>query len=432
MKLLLLLLIISGLIYSCKKDLSVKDDYLSIVTSQLKDSLPDKIFGSLDMEKSSLVRIGKDSFFVLRIPFQFQYADADFLLLQTTTQGKITLGRIIALTGISDGNADGTIITRSLDGQELVRSVIEGGYVQSYHPKLSQKADGTSSMADPYKELPEVIIVSTIRNNTQTATAWISLTGFLSNTGGAGGYYSPYNPGSSGGSGGGGGSYPAGVTPGTVIKVDFEKLEELNTIDVNQYVRCFDNLPDAGATCSVEIFSDIPVDSDPQKLFDWENESPGHTFIQIKKQNGGQTVQQNIGFYPATNWKSIITPAPVAGKFADNAGHEFNASIKMNVNPAQLREILVQIQYLARFIRYDIDEYNCTDFALQVFNTTRLSKLVIPKYDIPGGENPYGTNTPQGLYQQLKSMKDNKHPEAGGITVGIVKGWVGTSKGPCK
>jgi hypothetical protein len=122
----------------------------------------------------------------------------------------------------------------------------------------------------------------------------------------------------------------------------------------------------------------------------------------------------------------------VNGKFCDNGGHELNASLKMIVSAENFKSILTEILYLCRFVKYDIDEYNCTDFALDVFNKVRPNKLVIPLYDIPGGMAAAGTRTPQGLYNQLKHMKQSNHPEASNIIIPGYKGWVADSKGPCK
>ncbi|HWJ30059.1 MAG TPA: hypothetical protein VNS32_26210, partial [Flavisolibacter sp.] len=76
-------------------------------------------------------------------------------------------------------------------------------------------------------------------------------------------------------------------------------------------------------------------------------------------------------------------------------------------------------------------EYNCTDFALDVFNASRVNKLEIPLYDIPGGITAAGSRTPNGLYIKLGEMMANHDPEANNITYGIIKGWTGSSKGPC-
>ena len=52
-------------------------------------------------------------------------------------------------------------------------------------------------------------------------------------------------------------------------------------------------------------------------------------------------------------------------------------------------------------------------------------------YEIPGGMTAGGTRTPQGLYNQLKSMKQSGSPEAANIMVSKSKFWTSKSTGPC-
>lgn len=89
------------------------------------------------------------------------------------------------------------------------------------------------------------------------------------------------------------------------------------------------------------------------------------------------------------------------------------------------------MEYLSKFVRYDIDDYNCTDFALEVFNSVRSSALDIQKMDIPGAMAPQGSNTPQGLYLTLQQMKQASGPEANNIWVSQYQGSAGSSSGPC-
>jgi hypothetical protein len=429
------------LIVACQKQGSESSpgDFLPFVKRQLRERMLPDDFARLDFTRAVLMKM--DSVRLLRIGMLCATDGQAFVLLQIDHAGTVTQGRQVEVTGLPSDQLQGNILIRSLSGEELVRSSIADGFIKGLHPTRGSKPTLPYSQEDPYREMPEVIIVCSYVNNQPSFSPWISLTGMFgygsgggSNGGAPGSYYGPYSPSSgNGGYGGGsGGGTAEGMDEGEVIFVEYESQTASPAININEYLKCFDAIPDAGAVCSIEILTDIPVDNDPSKLFDWKNETPGHTFLQIKKQNGSATVQQNIGFYPSTNWKTIVTPAPVAGKFVDNEKHEFNASLKMNLTAAQLKEVIIKIQSLSRFIRYDIDEYNCTDFALEVFNATRVDKLEIPKYDIPNGVAPFGTSTPQGLYKKLEEMKANHHTESNNITTGILKGWVGISKGACK
>lgn len=448
-----LFIALAALIFaSCKKEStnhSFKNEFPSKIKAVLKDSLAHADFASLDYSRAVATRIEDQKIVLIRIPFGSKNISEDFVLVQTDENWTVEKGRIIHIEGKAVQSGDGQrpkyhfngdIRITALNRKPLTESSIEKGYIVS-RSNSEPLMTAPPSMEDPYITLPEVIVVSSYSSGGGgiSYSTWISLTSFMGNSGGGGGgYYTSSDPSYSGG-GGGGGSYSGGsggTGGGTVatqptISVDYETVEDKSPIDLQKFINCFSAVPDAGAQCTIEIFTDIPVDSDPKKFFNWDNQSPGHTFIQIKKSNGSNSVMQNIGFYPNKNWKTILSPTAIDGKFVNNGQHEFNASIKMSVSPANFQSMLNYIYYLSRYVKYDIDDYNCTDWALQVFNLTRSDKLVIPKYKIPGGATPAGTNTPQGLYQKLTEMKNSNHVDSKNITTGIVKGWVANSKGPC-
>ncbi|MGZ3953733.1 MAG: hypothetical protein ACXVLT_03945, partial [Flavisolibacter sp.] len=308
--------------------------------------------------------------------------------------------------------------------------------IEALHPKAN-----TRNQVMMVPELPDIIVVSNVSSEISYSD-WMLLqscfydSGGLSvgqgagGTGGAGGYYYPILGGE------GSVSYGTPISQGNqdpIISVDVEKGVDAPAIDIQRYMGCFGSIPDEGSTSTIEILTEIPVDGDPSKFFNWQSGSPGHTFLKLKKQNGSQSVQQIFGWYPSVGWSIIPTPAPVQGKFVDNAYHEFNASYTVNLTPVQLRNAINEVLYLSRFIKYDIDEYNCTDFALDVFNyvMSPQNQLTIQKYDIPGGESPTGTNTPNGLYLKLQQMREAGAPGASNIEMPGIKGWVGPSNGPC-
>ncbi len=442
-------LIIFIFFFSCKKDQVnsfSKNEYVANIQEMLEDRMNTSEYSAVDFSRILQSPV-KDSFFV-RIPYIGKKMEDEFVLLHTDREGNISKGRIISIRRILDNNKihvfNGTIKIRSLDGSILTESKIVKGFITSFHePKVLTRE---TLMANPYVELPEVVVVGYRSDGGNISfSSWMSFLGMFGETGGSGGsggsggYYGSFygtDFGSDGGGESGGGSEHftgGGASEEKPIVIDFEYHQYKPGIDLQKYLNCFNSIADAGATCTIEIFSDIPVDNDPNKLFNFDTESPGHVFLQVKKSNASQSVVQNIGFYPETNWKTMLTPAPVKGKFVDNGQHEFNASLKMTITSTQLRTALTHMQYLANFVRYDIDEYNCTDLALEVFNYVRhpSNKIAIPKYDIPGGMASAGTSTPQGLYNKLKSMKQSGNSEASNISIPGYKGWVSNSRGAC-
>lgn len=439
------LFIMLGLV-ACRKERTPEaGSSLHFVRTALKDSMDGEAYRELDFTRAVLSRVDSMQLYFLRVPFRGEKLSQHFVLVQITGEGRYIRGRQVRVSRWEEGGRrafNGVISIQELNGRPPEVFTVVDGYMK--RQRANPFITGTASLQpDPYKVLPEVIVVAT-RNADEglSYSDWISLQSLFGDEGSGGSaYYGSMDGASAGSSGtyyGGGGNvdpYGSGgegmASQEHMILVDIERQDQLPAIDIEKYMRCFSTIPDEGSVCSIEIFADIPVDTDPNKIFDFNSGSPGHTFIQIKKANGDKSAIQNIGFYPKLGWKPIATNAPIDGKLVDNGEHEFNASLKMMLSPQNFNSTLNEILYLAKFIKYDIDNYNCTDFALDVFNKTRREKLDIPLIHIPGNYPSVGTRTPQGLYLKLRQLKDSGHPETQNITIGIKKGWVAKSTGPC-
>jgi hypothetical protein len=421
-----------ALIYAgCKKDVTVAP--VDRIKLQLRSQVDPSVFDALNFD--SLFITGDSARNIVSIGFGGEALAEHFVLLVTDQSFTIRSGRIVEMrTTLSASNSiEGRINMTGLDGRVILDNVIiHNGYLQRHALGISLR--DMIVPGDAGSALPLVVLVSSYSNNVMQWTTYYSMLG-MTGSGAPNTYYAP-NPST--------GVYygnesrnhkdPNGGGPSTlkstVINIDFEAAQAKAAIDIEKYVKCFSNVPDAGAICSIEIFTDIPVDAHPEDFFDWRTGSPGHTFLRIQKTNGSNSVVQFLGFYPVSGWKTFATPAPISGKFVDNGLHEFNASFKMNLTAAQLQSVLLEL-IRHKNDKYDIDEYNCTDWALEIFNYQRTSKVTIPKYNLPGAQAPLGSNTPQGLYNQLKTMKAAGGTEAINISIPGVKGYVAYGTGPC-
>ena len=438
-----LILLSSLLVFlGCQKSINEQAQFdIPSAEAYLKKNMSSSTFRKLDFANAVIIPFKEDSLHLVKVPFT---NDAmHFAVVRIEANDICTSGKVIKLTGsVNEQRAvfNGNIRRWSLDETLELDSDIENGVIRKFHPPAEPVATRSLKpdvVPDPYTTLPEVVVVAYISGGSGISYAtWVSLLSLMGSGTGAGGagsyggnatggYYSNISDGYSGGGGG------SGTKTEPPIWVDAETANQNPSIDVSKYLSCFNNIPDNGASCSIELFTDIPVDTDPTVGFNWSTGFPGHVFLNIKKSNGNQSVSQNIGFYPVSAWKTTLTTAPIAGKFVDNSKHGFNASIKMDLSPAQLRIALEKMEYLSKFVKYDIDDYNCTDFALEVFNSARSSALNIQKMDIPGAMAPQGSNTPQGLYLTLQQMKQAGSPEASNIWVSQYQGLAGNSSGPC-
>lgn len=205
---------------------------------------------------------------------------------------------------------------------------------------------------------------------------------------------------------GGGTVYSSSMTGyPPVIVIDKDLYYEMNSVvDILKMIDCFNSIPDQGAVCSIELMADLPVNDHPTYLTDRRKTYAGHCFLQLRKSNQGKSIIQNIGLYPKSSLKSIATTAPIPGRFINDAWHAYNASIKISLNFVQLSTILQEIKRIgAAGPRYDIDDFNCTDFALKILNLIRPTDPLVPQtYQLPGGPaTTKGTNLPQGVYREL-------------------------------
>jgi hypothetical protein len=427
--------------------------YLSAVKDHLKSTIDKSVYNSLDFSQSLVSQ--EDTAWYLRIGFQNRLMQNKFLLISTDVLGNINTSRIIELQR-DPANLEifnGRILVSNLDGQLLSDNTIVNGFVRN--DRIRQPGNtAENAMANmflvpaaPVEELPEVIVIGyTDGGGGLSFGDYIYLSGLIGS--GSGGSAGVGSGGSSGGSSGG--NYSGGVSsPVTIIRpaagsgiytpvtrsttsrpvsVTIENSYSKPGISVPSFLKCFSNVPDAGASYAITILVDLPVNNNPTQFFDPYTGATGHTFLQLTKTSGSQSVTQFMGFTAANALSAITSSGPVSGKVVDNADHKFNASLRVPVNAAEFTSALNKMQSQAS-AKYDIVNYNCVDFALGVINSARGNyPLIINKYPLPNEPTPM--STPEALYNLIQSMARPGGPEAGNTSIGSV--WsAGVSHGAC-
>lgn len=236
---------------------------------------------------------------------------------------------------------------------------------------------------------------------------------------------------------GGGTTYTSTVTgfPQNVIFDDDLNYEENTIVDIERMISCFNAVPDQGADCSITIYSDLPVNERPDYLVNYKQRYAGHCFLRLRKSNQGKTVTQNIGFYPNISIKSMATTIPITGRFVNDQIHGYNASFEMKINFIQLSMVLQEIRKCqVKRVKYDVDGYNCADFALQMFNLVRPNDPLSPqKYQLPDAPyNPLGTNLPHGVYRELTTRKKKNAIDRPQITISTSNLYSDLSSSACR
>jgi len=408
------------LLFACKKqDSFIKtNEYVAIVQAHLRDSLSAQDFASLDFSAGVVSSIDSLHIRVLRVPRYGQPVTTDFFVVKTDEAGHIYSGRFvkIAKDTVQRNSFTGAVIYRYMKGVQKVTRLTGGHIVK---PPAGTVA---SLMAEEPEmdggELPPVVVTASYGSGGISYADWYNLLEMAGDDGYTyTGYYSP-----SGGGGGGGGSSSA-----PTMQVDFEAPENKDAIDVSKYIKCFGTTQNASADYTFTIAVDLPVDNDPSKIFNWSDASPGHTFIEFYKNGDGGLVQQYVGFYPNSSWKTVVGPDNIASKIADDAGHEYQAKYTISVSASQFQNALRAAQNYSAY-QYNVADFNCADFALKVF-TAAGGNLSVPQFQIPGFPSADGSNTPEGVYDAIAGLvlAGNTHAVANGQ-----KQWVGDSHGPCE
>lgn len=209
-----------------------------------------------------------------------------------------------------------------------------------------------------------------------------------------------------------------------------QEVSSPRSIDINSYLNRFDTIPDSISKCTVSIMVDLPSDDNYRQFFHAGKGPIGHVFISLAKACPNVTIIQYIGFYPQNPLRGLVSNVPVPPKFEDNQYHGYNASLTMKVRPESFRVAIQNIRELASYAKYSINNYNCTDFSLQVINAVRgVKPLIIPKLDTSPPSNLNTWNTPEGLYQLLENMKHTDISESNCIIISNSKIYAGPSSG---
>lgn len=164
----------------------------------------------------------------------------------------------------------------------------------------------------------------------------------------------------------------------------------------------------------MKILVDVPNDSNPAQAVDLSSANGGHTFLNLTKTNGTNSVTKSFGFYPedATGTGLLsISMGNVGSSIHDNGASPYDASYEVSLTQAQFNLAVTQAQTKS-VNSYNLVNYNCTTYAVSVFNGALSTTALAP------GDAQVGPVTldqsPSTLYTVLQTKKANGTP---GITI---------------
>lgn len=220
--------------------------------------------------------------------------------------------------------------------------------------------------------------------------------------------------GSGTGSGGGGGGSSAPAS--TYYEAPAEP------INIQEILNCFNNIPsNAQTTYKVTIHTHLANPNNAYQVYNVTDKDPGHAYITMQKTNGSATRSLTFGFYPsAGSWMTAI-------KDAENSaiGQEIpqtrrsDGSYTINVSEAAFNNAR-NIALTSAAKKYDLNDFNCTNYAIGVFNAAMGGTgLQVPN-------SPIGYKTPSSLYLRLSDMKTG-----GTAGISLAPSMAPTSNTPC-
>ncbi len=216
-----------------------------------------------------------------------------------------------------------------------------------------------------------------------------------------------------GGGGGGGGEIS---TAPPVVNLPGEDHTKVNS---KQFMDCFGNIANSGATMQVTVYVQEPF---PGTSFAVGPNSVGHVAIGLTKSNGSTSVTQVLGFYPdATGLSKLNAPS----KIVNNGGDlNYDVSITYTVNATQFNQITNYISNPP--LTYDLGTFNCTNF---VYSACQAGSITLPDANSVTGFNAATMSldysmTPNGLGSSIENLK-------GASNVNTTGGTTPNSKGPC-
>lgn len=414
-------------LFSCKKENNPPMDtnanknvsFIQMVKAQLKDSLIAVDYASLDTNQFYKSTDAQSKGCFVRIAFLNKNIATDFVLLKTDSLGNIRMGKMVHIEKDSRKRSQAKFTGRfnitSLDKKSIVLKAVLNGKIKSVHSAMD-----LMEAEEPVGEqtLPDCVITCYTTDGADQGD-WYWYGGFFDDYGGGGG--NSYTYGYSGGGTGGN----TNNSDNTIV-VQTESNDK-PPIKVEDYIKCFNNLPDKGATYQVTIYTDIPVNNDPSVMLNWSTMSPGHSFIGLTKTSGSTTVTQTFGFYPSISWQ-VLTSHPCDSKVVDNGEHRYDASLSQMLNSSQFATTISKLELLEN-TSYDMTTWNCTDFALSVYNASAYNGLTIPQYFTEGSGE--AMNTPQGLYTAIKMLQASGNPLHGTPSVPKMEQQASESHGSC-
>lgn len=420
-------LMLTTLIFvGCKKQVDTEpvrqvDPFVTTALEHLRQNLSEGEYQSISKSSYSLIAGQVADLKIIRFAV---IGNADKSITVSSTRGKLA-SSWFEMDGMNNSSGRNRFVVRGISERKSNEVSYESGKLQNIKisennniSELNIKHEGGRQVVESISKdgkmhpddewLPEITVTAYIGGSSRTfySLFWLSNMNYD--------YFNAYTgsnlyvPLEGEGGGGGGNGHAGGSSSGEVelILVPAFEFEDRPALNIDKALKCFDNILSEGAKYSMTLYVDIPVNDDVNQMT--RGLTPGHTFIGMTKSNGSESVTQVFGFYPSIPALSIFNVA-VNSTIRNDSGHEYDASITIDdLDAASFGAAAELARYNGSGKLYDLNDFNCTNYAVEVFNKAMPldDQLTAPAWEAGPLNLSYGL-TPNALSLVLGGRSNN-------------------------
>lgn len=200
---------------------------------------------------------------------------------------------------------------------------------------------------------------------------------------------------SSSSSGNGGGAGGGGSATSYLYEAPTDQIV------LQDVLNCFNTIPsNTQTTYKITIHSHLANPNAPNQVYNFSSNDPGHAYITMEKSNGSTSRSLTFGFYPSQDTWITGTKNAVTSSIGQEDPNLRNSDARYTITVNESTFNHARNMALTKSTKpYDLNDYNCTDYAIDVFDAALGgSGLAVPN-------SPIGFTTPAGLYGRLNELK---------------------------
>lgn len=177
-----------------------------------------------------------------------------------------------------------------------------------------------------------------------------------------------------------------------------------------EYIDCSNS---ENSSFEMTLYADQPTPNsrDPYSGIPGVSLDVGHTFLSLVTNFGGSNTTITYGFYPS---QAVDLQNPIVDMaINDDGGHEFSSSITIQLTCDQFNQA-INNSISATSNNYDLNNYNCTDYGIEIANLASLGVLDTTSPWVFMGKTYGNSSNPGDLGEDIKDIPNGNINSNGG------------------